>query len=149
MDFGLSDSAQTHEKQRKGSIQRSASVRVGWSNARAGVNVNRMNVNGRSYVGSDSPGAAASALGSSYPIPLHGVSRNGMCMCVCVYVCVCICMYVYVNMCICVCMAPASRARSAAVGQVRARKGLGCAGEHACHDVRDRRSESSVSNEIV
>ena len=77
--FGLS--ARTHEKQRKGSIQRSASVRSVWSNARAGVNVNRVDVNGRSYVGSDSPGAAASALGSSYPIPLHGVSRNGMCMC--------------------------------------------------------------------
>ena len=80
MDFGLSDSAQTHEKQRKGSIQRSASVRGGWSNARAGVNVNRVNVNGRSYVGSDSPRAAASALGSSYSIPLHGVSRNGVCI---------------------------------------------------------------------
>ena len=39
--------------------------------------------------------------------------------------------YVYVY----VCMASVSRARSAAVGQVRARKGLGCAGERACHDV--------------
>ena len=121
--FGLL--ARTHEKQRKGSIQRSASVRGVWSNARAGVNVNRVNVNGRSYVGSDSPRAAASALGSSYSIPLHGVSRNGMCICMYVYVC----MYVCMN----VCMAPVSRARSAAVGQVRARKGLGCAGERACH----------------
>ena len=94
MDFGLSDSARTHEKQRKGSIQRSASVRSVGSNARAGVNVNRVNVNGRSYVGSDSPGAAASALRLSYPIPLHGVGRNGMC--VCVYICMCVYMYVCV-----------------------------------------------------
>ena len=92
MDFGLSDSARTHEKQRKGSIQRSASVRGVGSNAQASVNVNRVNVNGRSYVGSDSPRAAASALGSSYSIPPHGVSRNGMCMCmyVCMHACMCV-----------------------------------------------------------
>ena len=91
VDFGLSDLARTHEKQRKASIRQFNAWRpyeaVGWSNAQASVNVNRVNVNGRSYVGSDSPRAAASALGSSYSIPLHGVSRNGMCMCVCVCVC--------------------------------------------------------------
>ena len=52
-------------------------------------------LNGRSYVGSDSPGAAASALGLSYPIPPHGVGRNGMCMCVCMCMCVYMCVYMY------------------------------------------------------
>ena len=92
MDFGLSDLARTHEKQRKGSIQRSASVRSGWSNARAGVNVNRVNVNGRSYVGSDSPRVAASTPGSSYPFSMHGVGRGGMCICMYVYVYMYVCM---------------------------------------------------------
>ena len=58
------------------------------------MNVNRVNVDrGGSYVGSDSLRVAASAPGSSYPFPMHGVCRGG------VYVCmyVCVCMYVVVG----------------------------------------------------
>ena len=85
VDFGLSDLARTHEKQRKASIRQFNAWRpyeaVGWSNAQASVNVNRVNVNGRSYVGSDSPRVAASTPGSPYPFSMHGVSRGGMCIC--------------------------------------------------------------------
>ena len=128
MDFGLSDSARTHEKQRKGSIQRSASVSGVWSNARAGVNVNRVNVEWeilRRFRLSWGGGLRPRIVLPDSPAWCEPQWY--------VYVCVCMCMCV----CVCICMAPASRARSAAVGQVRARKGLGCAGERACHDVLD------------
>ena len=75
---------------------------------------------GRSYVGSDSPRVAASTPGSSYPFSMHGVGRGGMCICMYVYVYMYVCMYV--------CMASVSRARSAAAGVRGLAEGLGYAG---------------------
>ena len=84
--FGLGTNALEATQRFDSAVQRLAPIQGSRSNARAGVNVNRVSVNGgRSYVGSDSLRAAASALGSSYPIPIHDVSRNGIC--ICMYVC--------------------------------------------------------------